>query len=171
MWNKWVEKCNKPGRKNWLESYIKKMFGIVVWKIVWKVVSKVVWKSLVAKLYGEKYTVYCVQYTVYSVKCTVYSVQCTVCDPQFVEGASVFLSLGSVTICQAPALPHPSRRLKWAVVGDLKMEWNFVVRDAKMEWNLVVGDPKMVWNLVVGDPKMEWNFNLEKIYNAFLRFF
>ena len=51
---------------------------------------------------------YSVQCTVYSecVQRTEYSVQCTL---KFIEGAPVFLSLGSETFCQAPAVPHPSR--------------------------------------------------------------
>ena len=51
------------GKKIPWKALLNKMFGIVVWKIVWKVVSKVVWKSWVGKVYGEKFTVYCVQYT------------------------------------------------------------------------------------------------------------
>ena len=83
-------------------------------------------ESCVKKLGGKS-----VWWKVYSVQYTLYNIQYG-SDPKFAVGAPVFLSLGSGTICRAPALPHPSKRLKWAVVGDFQMEWNLVVGDPKI---------------------------------------
>ena len=98
--------------------FFENQFEKLGWEKRWKnyvehLVDKLCWWE---KLGGKS-----VQCTVYSIQCRVYTVKYG-SDPQFVEGAPVFLSLGSGTICTAPALPHPSRILKWAVVRDLEIE-------------------------------------------------
>ena len=161
LMDKLVEKlceklCGKIVR-NWVETLIKlwwkngwkALLNNCVQKVCGKIVCTVVWKSWTAagliadSVYPEYFVAWLIPVVGFDCwQCTMYS---KVVILSLLKGAPVFLSLGSGTICQAPVLHHPSRSLKWAVVGDLEMEWNLVVRDPEMEWNLVVGNPMSNW--------------------------